>query len=78
MMQVCLTNIEQKSSNAVQEDKDCKSNTELCERVISNKDIILPIDITDIYTLRRLKQCFIQGEWITKSSWNRSSLRKRL
>ena len=70
-------NIEQKRSNAVQEDKDYKSNTELCGRVISNKDIILPIDIIDIYTLRCLKQCFIQGEWITKSSWNHSSLRKR-
>ena len=74
-MQVSVTNIEQKSSNAVQEGKDCKSNTELCRRVISNKDIIFPIDSTDIYILGRLNQCFIQHEWITKSSWNHSSLR---
>ena len=55
-IQVHVTNIEQKSSNAVQEDKDCKSNIELCRRrVISNKDITFPIYITHIYTLRWLK-----------------------
>ena len=60
-IQVRVTNIQQKSSNAVQEDKDCKSNIELRRRgVISNKDIIFPIYTTDISTLRCLKWCFIQ------------------
>ena len=60
-IQVCVTNIEEKSSNAVQEDKDCKSNIELRRRgVISNKDMTFPIYMTDIYTLRWLKWCFIQ------------------
>ena len=75
-IQVRVTNIQQKSSNAVQEDKDCKSNIELRRRgVISNKDIIFPIYTTDISTLRCLKWCFIQPEWITKSSSNRFILR---
>ena len=60
-IQVRVTNIQQKSSNAVQEDKDCKSDIELRRRgVISNKDIIFPIYTTDISTLRCLKWCFIQ------------------
>ena len=60
-IQVRVTNIQQKSSNAVQEDKDCKSDIELRRRgVISNKDTIFPIYTTDISTLRCLKWCFIQ------------------
>ena len=73
-IQVCVTNIEEKSSNAVQEDKDWKSDIELRRRgVISNKDITFPIYTTDIYTLRWLKWCFIQPTrglwWSREAPW---------
>lgn len=60
-IQARITNIEQKSSNAVQEDKDCKGNIKLCRRrVISNKDIAFPIYITHVYIWMCLKWCFVQ------------------